>query len=263
MTDAPVTVGADQERPTVAVFRPADDRLAEARTVLADLGAEPLADPMLAVEPTGAVPRSDAEFTVFTSKTGAELVADAGWAVPADTTVCAIGETTADALAAAGYRVDDVPDEYSSRGLISLLADRVDGTRVEVARSDHGSDVLLDGLAAAGAYVHETVLYRLVRPEGAGESVAAAAAGDLDAALFTSSLTVEHFLAVAAERGERDAVLAGLDDAVVGAIGTPTQETAAAAGIAVDVVPAEADFEVLATDVVAALDDGTDDSGVD
>jgi uroporphyrinogen-III synthase len=248
--------GGQEERPTVAVFRPGDERLDEARSVLADLGAEPLADPMLAVDPTGAVPRSDAAFALFTSKTGAELVADAGWTAPPGTIVCAIGETTAEALAKAGYRVDEVPEEFSSTGLVEHLGDRVDGARVEVARSDHGSDVLLDGLQDAGAFVHETVLYRLVRPEGAGDAVTAAAAGGLDAALFTSSLTVEHFLAVAAERDRLEAVLDGLADATVGAIGDPTKETAEAAGITVDVVPDEADFERLAT----ATLDGVEDS---
>lgn len=61
--------------------------------------------------------------------------------------------------------------------------DTVDGTRVEIARSDHGSSVLLDGLNENGAYVHETVLYRLVPPEGSGEGADAAASGDLNAAL--------------------------------------------------------------------------------
>jgi uroporphyrinogen-III synthase len=110
--------------------------------------------------------------------------------------------------------------------------------------------VLVDGLDEAGATVTETVLYRLTRPPGAGESAELAAESDLDAALFTSSLTVEHFLAAAAERGVRPAAVAGLDEAVVGAIGEPTRETAAEAGIEVDVVPDRADFEALATAVV-------------
>ncbi len=233
-----------------AVFRPADDRLDEAVELLESLGATPVPDPMLEVEPTGAT-LEDADYVVLTSKTGVELVADAGWD-PGDAVVCAIGATTASALSDAGYRVDVVPEEYSSVGLVAALADEVDGKRVEVARSDHGSDVLLDGLRDAGAEVNETVLYRLVRPEGAGESAEMAAAGDLDAALFTSSLTVENFLAAAGERGVRDAAIAGLDDAVVGAIGDPTATTAREAGVEVDVVPDNADFEELATAAVEA-----------
>ncbi|MDS0476087.1 uroporphyrinogen-III synthase [Natrinema sp. 1APR25-10V2] len=242
------------DAPTVAVFRPDDDRLERAATLLEDLGAEPIPDPMLAVEPTGATPRTDADYVLFTSKTGAELVSEAGWK-PSDETVCAIGPATADALRAEGYAVDLVPEEFTSSGLVAALSDAVGGARVEVARSDHGSQVLLDGLDDAGAYVHETILYRLVRPTESGKSAAMAAEGDLDAACFTSSLTVEHFLAAAAEAGVREAALEGLDDAVVGVIGEPTAETAAEHGLAVDVVPEEATFEALARETVTTITD--------
>ncbi len=237
---------------TVAVFRPADERIDEAAALLEQLGVDPLPDPMLEVNPTGASPRADADYTVLTSKTGAELAAEAGWTP--DGAVCAIGEATADALEAAGYAVDVLPDTYSSAGLVDRLAGEVDGARVEVARSDHGSQVLLSGLDAVGAYLHETVLYQLTRPDGAGRAAERAAAGDLDAALFTSSLTVEHFLAAAEQRGVRAAAVAGLEAAVVATIGRPTAETAEASGIDVDVVPAAADFETLARETVAALE---------
>ncbi|WP_423750901.1 uroporphyrinogen-III synthase [Salinirarus marinus] len=235
-------------RLTVAVFRPADERLADAVELLDSLGATAVPDPMLAVDPTGAVPEGG-DYVVFTSKTGAELVADAGWG-PGGATVVAIGPRTAATLRAAGYEVDLLPEEYTSAGLVAALEDEVSGARVEVARSDHGSDVLLDGLRAAGADVHETVLYRLARPEGAGESAELVAEGEVDAVCFTSSLTVEHFLEAAAERGVREAALDALADAVVGAIGEPTRETAESHGIDVDVVPADATFEALATATV-------------
>jgi uroporphyrinogen-III synthase len=240
--------------PTIAVFRPDDDRLIEAIEILEGFDLTPIADPMLAVESAGTRPRSDADYTILTSKTGAELAAAEGWN-PSNTTVCAIGKTTADALRAAGYSVDMVPDTYSSEGLVDSLAPEVDGARIEVARSDHGSQVLLDGLEAAGAYVHETILYRLVRPDGAGESAESAAQGTLDAVLFTSSLTVEHFLAAAEERNVREAAIDGLETAVVGAIGDPTKETAENAGITVEVVPDEAEFEQLARAVSERLEE--------
>ncbi|WP_262179908.1 uroporphyrinogen-III synthase [Haloarcula laminariae] len=235
----------------VAAFRPDDERLADAVELLESLGADPVPDPMLAVEPTDATPREDCDYVVLTSKTGVELAAEAGWD-PGEATVCAIGESTAAALREAGYTVDVVPEEFSSTGLVATLEAEVAGARVEVARSDHGSAVLTDGLDDAGAYVHETVLYRLVRPPESGESAELAADGDLDAALFTSSLTVDHFVDAADERGVRDDALEGLKDATVGTIGNPTKETAEAAGIRVDVVPDTADFETLACEVVEA-----------
>jgi uroporphyrinogen-III synthase len=237
--------------PRVAVFRPDDERMAEAVDLLGSLGASPVADPLLAVETTGDTPRSDADAVVFTSATGAECL-PTDWS-PDGATVCAIGPATAEALREVGVHVDLVPETYSSSGLIDALGPDVAGARVEIARSDHGSSVLRDGLDAAGAYHHETVLYRLVRPEGSGVSTERAAAGDLDAALFTSSLTVEHFVEAAAQRGVRTAAIEGLNAALVGAIGEPTRETAATLGIDVDVVPGEATFEALARAAMADL----------
>ncbi|RRJ30723.1 uroporphyrinogen-III synthase [Halocatena pleomorpha] len=236
---------------SVGVFRPDDARLTQAVELLEELGTEPVPDPMLAVEPTDAIPRSDADYTVLTSKTGVELAAHAGWTPPG--AVCAIGSSTADSLRAYGYSVDIIPDQFTSSGLVAALSDRVDGARVDVARSDHGSPVLTDGLEDAGAYVHETVLYRLTRPPRAGVSTELAATGEIDAVLFTSSLTVDHFLDAASERGLRETAIDGLGDAVIGAIGPPTQRTAENAGIDVDVVSDRADFEALARTVVDRL----------
>jgi uroporphyrinogen-III synthase len=241
---------SDESSPVVAVFRPADERIDRAVEFLESLGATPVPDPMLAVDPTGATP-ADAPVVVFTSKTGVELAAEAGW-TPGQRTLVAIGPATAAVARDAGWSVDVVPEEYTSAGLVSALRGRVEGEHVSVARSDHGSAVLVEGLADAGARVTETVLYRLQRPAAAGESAELAAAGDLDGLAFTSSLTVEHFLAAATDRGVRDEAVAGATSAVVGAIGPPTAETAADCGLTVDVVPEAADFEALATRVVEA-----------
>ncbi|MFB6300927.1 MAG: uroporphyrinogen-III synthase [Halobacteriales archaeon] len=243
------TTGDRDKRLRVAVFRPDDERLRSAIDLIESLGGAAVADPMLAIEPTGRIPRSDAEYTVLTSQTGAELLDEMGWTAN-QTIMCAIGDRTAEALRSIGYSVDLIPEEYSSTGLVEALADEVAGDRVEVARSDHGSVTLLDGLNDAGAYVHETVLYRLARPDGAGESAELAAAGELDVVLFTSSLTVEHFLKAATDRNVKSAVLEALEEIVVGAIGEPTRRTAAEYGVDVDVVPDVADFEALATETI-------------
>lgn len=245
-------------RATVAAFRPDDGRLAAAVELLSSLGATPVADPMLSIEPTGDLPR-DADYVVITSTTGVEIVAgeradgpDERWG-PGDAVIAAVGETTADALRERGYDVAVVPEEFSSTGLVAALSNRVDGAHVDLARSDRASATLPDGLRDAGAAVTETTLYRLARPPESGESAAMAAAGDLDGALFTSSLTVEHFLEAAADRGVRSEAIAGLNDAVVGAIGPPTERAALERGVDVDVVPDTAGFEALARAVVERL----------
>ncbi|MBP1986078.1 uroporphyrinogen-III synthase [Halolamina salifodinae] len=235
-------------RPRVAVFRPDDGRINGAAALLESLGAEPVPDPMLTIEPTGQTP-PEADFVVLTSATGVGVLADAGWA-PGNAALCCIGESTAEAAEKAGWTVEHVPEQYDSEGMVAELESDVSGKSVALARSDRASQTMPEGLRAAGAEVIETTLYRLRRPDDAGESAELAAAGDLDGAAFTSSSTVEGFLAAAEERGVREAAIAGLESAVVGAIAESPAESAREAGISVDVVPEEADFEAVARAVV-------------
>lgn len=238
------------DRPAIAVFRPDDERLERAVNVLEGLGATPVPDPMLAIEPTGALPRRDADVVVFTSSTAADILGDR-W-TPGDATVCAIGPSTAAALEQRGIPVAVIPETYDSAGLVDRLADDVDGRRVEIARSDHGSDVLPSGLQAAGAFVHETTLYRLQRPPAAGAAVDRVIEGTLEGLLFTSPLTVEHFIETARERDgpEPDELFA---DPIVGAIGEPTAAALRRAGVEPDVMADSAEFDELARAVLAKL----------
>lgn len=105
---------------------------------------------------------------------------------------------------------------------VEELSTHVGGRTVELARSAHGSDELIRGLEAAGAVVHETHLYRLERPSGAGRSVSRAIDGQLDGVLFTSPKTVSHFFEIGNDQDDIAALHRGLEEAVVGAIGTPT-----------------------------------------
>lgn len=238
--------------PRIAAFRPDDGRAAAAGELLTRLGADPVIDPMVRLAPTGALPSATGDFVVLTSPAAAEILAEAEWRSE-DVTVCAIGSRTAAALRETGITVDIVPAEYTSSGLVETLSGLVDGQHVEVARSDHGSPVLLEGLREAGATVTETILYELRRPEGAGESAMLLAEGDLDAVLFTSALTVEHFLKSADEREIGADVREQLATVVVGAIGAPTRRAAEKRDIAVDVVPETVSFERLAEAVIEQL----------
>lgn len=242
--------------PTIAFFRPADERAETAKSIIRNLGGEPLSDPMLAIEPTGNQPREDATYTILTSKTGVELVTESDWEPGG--TIVAIGEPTASELERAGYPVGRIPEEYSSTGLVAELADEAAGSTIEVARSDHGSPLLTEGLNGIGAYVHETILYGLTIPDSAGISVERAAAGELDGVCFSSSLTVQHFMEIAATKDIRAAVLDGLETAVIGAIGEPTAQTAREAGLTVDVQPPVATFEALADSVINTITKSTE-----
>jgi uroporphyrinogen-III synthase len=63
------------------------------------------------------------------------------------------------------------------------------------------------------------------------------ASGEIQVALFTTSIQIAHLLRVAAEAGIEDAVLAGFDRAVVGSIGPTTTEALEEAGVRPDLEP--------------------------
>lgn len=241
-------------QPKVAILRPDDNRIAEAGQYLQSLGVSPVTDPMLTICPSGQTPRQ-AEYFVFTSKTGVELAVQQEWR-PKGAIVCAVGQKTATELRNRGYSVDVVPSTFTSAGLIEELSDGVDGQTVEIARSAHGSDVLVRGLEAAGANVHETQLYRLDRPTTAGRSVSLATDGRLDGVLFTSPKTVDHFFEIADEKDGVAALQRGLDGTIIGVIGTPTERAVRKKGIAVDVKPDTVDFTRLADLTVRKIGDG-------
>jgi Uroporphyrinogen-III synthase len=120
---------------------------------------------------------------------------------------------------------------------------------VVIARSDHGSSVLPEALAAAGIPYDEVILYRLERPADAGDSVHATAAGDVDALAFTSSLTVTHFMEIAHEDDIYDGILAHLPQVTVGAIGDPTAQTLREHAIEPDCIPSEATADALIEEI--------------
>ena len=75
--------------------------------------------------------------------------------------IVSIGPATTKRLTAAGFQVDAVPEDFSSYGLVDLLKGEASGRRIVVIRSDSGSDVLSDGLRAAGADLVDIASYKL------------------------------------------------------------------------------------------------------
>lgn len=239
-------------KPSVAVLRPDDNRIREATEYLVSLGVSPIADPMLTIQPTDQSPKY-ADYTIFTSKTGVKLAAEQGWSTEG-TIVCAVGQRTASALQNQRYSVDVLPKTYTSSGLVEELSGSVDGHTVEIARSAHGSDVLVEGLKAAGAIVHETHLYSLEKPTTAGHSVSLAIDCQLDAILFTSPRTVIHFFAIADEQDSTNELRLGLVNTIIGVIGTPTERAVLDKELSVDVKPETVSFRRLADLAVEQID---------
>lgn len=160
----------------------------------------------------------------------------------------AIGPLTAQAMKGAGIRVDHVPEEFTSDGLVRSLSSRLRTKRVHVLRSSHGERSLVDGLREGGSEVKEVVIYDLVPQAGAEDMRRLAMesmAGRVDAFAFSSALSAATFVESLERIASRDEVLSMLNSRLVGAMGGPTQRKLERMGIVVRAVPQEATFEAL------------------
>jgi uroporphyrinogen-III synthase len=165
-----------------------------------------------------------------------------------------------DALSKHGIRVDLVPPEATSEGILTLLRQHDIKDEVVVVLS-HGSDssYLGNGLRESGAEVIEfsTYSYSLetgssgarildsmrfaaVLPHRAGvvELIEDIIDGKIDAITFTSPPSAKNLFSVAFENGRLEPLRAALNSGViVVAVGPPTRASVEAGGVTVDVVP--------------------------
>ena len=74
--------------------------------------------------------------------------------------LAAIGPGTADALAEYHLHADRQPEEFRAESLAESLLPEVKGKRVLLLRASRGREVLAETLSAAGAEVHQAVVYQ-------------------------------------------------------------------------------------------------------
>lgn len=167
--------------------------------------------------------------------------------------VLAIGPKTKKALEAHAIWAKMVPSTYSSEGIVKEFS--FPRKHVEVLRSDHGNPVLIKGLEAGGAIVHETILYDIVPLKGEAQEafVREALAGSIDAFTFTSTMTAKSLFMTAESMGVLPELKSAMNAKAVAVIGTPTAEFLRENGIRVDVVPRNFTFEEMIDDLAKAL----------
>lgn len=161
-------------------------------------------------------------------------------------TVVARGPKPAAALKELGIPIAvTVPMPGTWRELLAAL-DRADdslpmrGCRVALQEYGSPNQELLDGLAERGAIVTRVPVYEWALPEDVGPLRAAVeklASGQIDVALFTSSVQLVHLLRVAREMNLEQQVRVALARIAVGAIGPVTSEGLRDQGIGVDFEP--------------------------
>jgi uroporphyrinogen-III synthase len=187
-------------------------------SALRALGAEVIEVPTIRIEPPASYAPLDAalarlaEFDVLlvTSANTARVLAERRpppWGTQPYTVV--IGPATAEALAAAGLRVDRQPEPSVAESVLQALGPTARGKRMLLVRAEQARDVLPDGLRAAGATVTVVNAYQTVVDEAAGpvlRELFTVGAPKVDAVTFTSSSTVRNFFLLLGDDSARSAL---------------------------------------------------------
>ena len=237
---------------TVVLTRPS---LGTLGARLAEAGAKVEHVPLIAIGPPhdgGAALRAaldelaEFDWLVVTSANGAAAVGDAAAGAP-DVRLAAVGPATAAAFEArSGRRVDLVPANANSDGLLAAFPSGP--FRVLLAQADRAGDHLAAGLRAAGHDVVAVEAYatRPQPPDTAQLEVLC----DADAVVLASGSAVEAWSQSAGDVGGRR--FSDVATAIV-TIGRRTAEVAAAHGLDVSAVAGAPDDEAILAAVVAAL----------
>jgi uroporphyrinogen III methyltransferase / synthase len=156
--------------------------------------------------------------------------------------IAAVGDKTAQAIAAWGLRADLVPSgEQSAAGLLAdwpPYDDVLDPiNRVFLPRADIATENLVAGLIDLGWECDDVTAYRTVRaappPAPTRDAIKS---GKFDAVVFTSSSTVRNLVGIAGKPHP---------STVIAVIGPATAKTAEEHGLRVDVLSPKPDVEVL------------------
>ncbi len=230
----------------------AEERLARA---VERLGGGAVRLPLLrevALDSRPGIPADELDWIVYTS---ARAVATAdsleGWddGLRACARVACVGDATARAAAAHGWRVDLVAEDPSAGALAELMvADgTIRGKRIAVPVSARTGGTLAVRLRAAGAIVDSPVVYTVEPVLPRQEAISEVLAERIDAVLLASGSAVEAWAALGGDHPLAAAAPA------VGALGPATAAALERMGRIADFIAPRADFDSLARATAAFL----------
>ena len=251
---------------TVLGFTRPQQRIRDSIKEAEDMGFTVMAAPSLDI-----LPGEDSEFTKLEQSVGdgVTVIFGSGTAVEqcskrfpdlaamvAPCRVVSIGPNTTKELAKAKVRVDAEPEDYSSYGLVDLLKADAAGRRIVIIRSDSGSDVLSDGLKAAGADVIDVASYRL-KEFGMSSALLhllmSMKHGEVDVMAFTSPMSASSFIAALEKQFGKERAREYLGRVKVAAIGRPTAMRLESLGRKPDIIPEKTTFH----DMLLAIKDAS------
>jgi uroporphyrinogen-III synthase len=156
-----------------------------------------------------------------------------------------------------------VPEPNTWRELLASLDKKaaslpLKGARIALQEYGATNPDLLQGLADRGAVVTRVPVYQWALPEDIAPlraAIEAIAQGEVDVALFTTSIQAVHLMQVAAEMGLQKALLQQFPRILVGSIGPVTSEELRAQGIAPDIEPTHPKMGFLVKEVAERSDE--------
>lgn len=211
-------------------------------------GAVPVIAPLINFAPTtdeaelesalAALADGAFDWITLTSATTVDVLYAYRAVIPTRTKIAAVGETTAAALQAAGYRVDLVPDlDNSAAGLAGqMMAMEPEPRAILTLRSETAKPVLTQMLTDAGHRVCSVVAYRTVGVPVTDRIAQDVRSGRINAILITSGSVAEQVYEQFPHIPE---------STVIAAIGPRTATDARSLGLAVDVVAERQTVEAL------------------
>jgi len=145
------------------------------------------------------------------------------------------------------------PEPNTWRELLAATAGRT-GRRIAVQEYGRSNPELLAALVARGAEVTAVRVYQYDLPEDIGplqEAARRLAAGEFQAALFTTAVQIEHVVRVAADLGMETAMLEGRK-CLIGSIGPTTTEALEEFGIHPNLEPSHPKMGLLVMETARA-----------
>jgi len=163
--------------------------------------------------------------------------------------IATIGPATAAAIEARGIRVDLVPEEFISEGVVKAFAgEDLRGCRVLLPRAREARDVIPEGLAKMGAEVDIATAYRTARSDRDASELAPYFADEkIDVITFTSPSTVTNFLGIMGPDFRLPSRVK------IACIGPVTEAAARKAGLKVDILQESYTIPGLVEALVAAF----------
>ncbi len=146
--------------------------------------------------------------------------------------ICTIGPATRDRVEGYNIRVDMVPEEYISDGVVAAFRGMdVAGKNFLLPRAEIAGDIIPDGLLKLGANVDVATAYRTVSSGEDGETIKELMnGGKIDVITFTSPSTVTNFMDIIENK-------ASIPNHIkIACIGPVTENACRRAGLGVDIM---------------------------